>query len=283
MFPHDETLDEGENPAWDFLVKACALFAPISVEDDSMSWKCPFCNVPNPDMWNPLCAIHDNKGKPLSEPRKQISNFIKTAVFMGELGEAVTAQLFWTVCRNDECREIVVMVRHGHHAATRPPSLADLDLWFAIPKKRNPRPIADAVPEPYRTDYIEAASILEDSPRMSAVLSRRILTDLLAEYGHLKGYKLSKQTEKVAADATYPTRLRENVEHFREIADFGAHTQKDETGAIIPVTLEEAEWTLELLDGFFDYYILAQEQNKKRRVEFDKKIEAAGRKPIGKS
>ena len=79
-----------------------------------MAWTCPFCNVPNPDMWNPLGVIDDEKGKPLGEPQKQITNFIRKMVSASDLGKAVAAQLFWTVCRNDECREIVVMVRHGY-------------------------------------------------------------------------------------------------------------------------------------------------------------------------
>ena len=108
------------------------------------------------------------------------------------------------------------------------------------------------------------------------------MADILAEYAGLKGQKLSKQTEKFAVDPQYPTPLRENVEYFREIAYFGAHTQKDEVGAIVDVSYKEADWTLELLTGFFDYFIVSRERHKRQRVEFDEKIKQAGRKPINK-
>ncbi len=274
----NELLDEttGRNEALEFLKNACAWFSPVSLETEM---KCPFCSSHTADAWQKFAVTTKADGKPLNEPLDSIHMSIG-------MNRQLFVKLLWLQCQNSQCRQIIVLVRRNEYDRTKVPA-GDVEImspmWFAVPQKRSPRSIAAEVPEPYRTDYIEAATILEASPRMSAVLSRRILTDLLAEYANLKGYKLSKQTEKVAADATYPTRLRENVEHFREIADFGAHTQKDETGAIIDVTLEEAEWTLELLDGFFDYFIVAQELNKKRREDFDKKIAAAGRKPIDKS
>jgi hypothetical protein len=244
--------------------------------------KCVYCNHDIPALWQQLYTTTSKKGTPLGAPTENITVHIGMRGQNHDQPWSSTAQLFWMQCPNDKCGELLIVVRHGYHNGRVSLNLALAEIWYALPKKRCPRPIAEEVPEPFKTDYIEAAMILEDSPRMSAVLSRRILADVLAEYANLKGFKLSKQTEKFVADTTYPTPLRDNVEHFREIADFGAHTQKDETGAIIDVTLEEAEWTLELLDGFFDYFIVARERDKKRREAFDKKIADAGRKPLDK-
>ena len=68
---------------------------------------------------------------------------------------------------------------------------------------------------------------------------------------------------------------------LREIGDFGGHTQKDQTtGEIIEITAKEAEWTLTVIDGLFDYFIVGPARDKQRRAEFDKKIEKAGRRSI---
>ena len=212
--------------------------------------KCPHCNHYIPALWQKTLAITDDAGRALLKPTDDLTVHIGMRGEKLDIPMSVTAQLFWMKCPNDECHELLVMVHHGYHDTRTALSRMEKDAWYAVPKRRSRRPIANEVPEPFRTDYIEAAMILEDSPRMSAVLSRRILTDVLAEYANLKEYKLSKQTEQFVADHTYSTPLRENVEHFREIADFGAHTQKDDTGTIIDVTLEEAAWTLNCLMAF---------------------------------
>jgi hypothetical protein len=75
--------------------------------------------------------------------------------------------------------------------------------------------------------------------------------------------------------------LRENLHHFREVADFGAHTQKDDQQAAnIDVGREEAEWTLDVLDRLFDYFIATPAQDRKMREAMDERIKSAGRKPI---
>jgi hypothetical protein len=127
---------------------------------------------------------------------------------------------------------------------------------------------------------LEAAAILDLSPRMSAVLSRRILGDLLERYAGQSRFFLTDRIDKFIADTTHPSYLRENLHHFREIADFGAHTQKNDQAEIINVDRAEAAWTLDILDSLFDYFIVAPERNRTLREAMDKKIEDAGRKPL---
>jgi hypothetical protein len=260
---------EGENPAWDFLVEACALFAPISVEEMMAAYACPFCNAKIPVLWQPLCRITGTDGKPLATPEKKIRvNLQRAAIYAHDT--AVTVELFWMQC--PACYEVIVTVRRGYHGAVEQLNLATCELWFAVPKHRSPRQIADEVPEPYRTDYIEAATILKDSPRMSSVLSRRILQDLLEQFAGRTEYKLEDRIDNFMADAQYPSNLKENLHHLRDIANFSAHTKKEKaTGDIIAVDHDEAEWTLEVVDGLFDYFIVAPERDKQRRVSWDAK------------
>ena len=115
---------------------------------------------------------------------------------------------------------------------------------------------------------------------MSAVLSRSILADLLEQYGGFTDFNLSKRVDAFRAESSNPTNLRENMHHFREIADFGAHTQKNDQNQIIPVDREGAEWMLDFLDRLFDYYIVAPQKDRLMREQWDKKLADAGRKPI---
>ena len=116
---------------------------------------------------------------------------------------------------------------------------------------------------------------------MSAALSRRILADILLDKVKHNHFKLSSRIDAFIKDQSNPRPLRENLHYFREIADFGVHTQKDDvTGAIIDVTNEEAEWCLDVLDGLFDYYIVGPKHDEDVRRAFDEKLSQAGRKAI---
>lgn len=247
-----------------------------------MAVECPFCRCPTPEMWRPLVAIHDAQGQALKEPQQSLKFPLGRNPTL-VLDTAVFTEMFWMRCQNHKCQETIVLVRHGYPFWNQAVNLADLDMWYAVPQKRNPRTLDPLIKEPFRRDYTEAALILEDSPRMSAVLSRRILGDLLKTFAGRPEYNLATRIDNFIEDAQFPSAIKGNLHHLREIADFGAHTQQDQTsGEIIDVGREEAEWTLEVIDGLFDYFIIGPEKDRERRTKFDKKIEQAGRKPIKK-
>src|SRR2546426_99767 len=129
-------------------------------------------------------------------------------------------------------------------------------------------------------DFDEAASILDRSPRMSAVLSRRILADLLEEYAQRAQYNLADRIDSFNEDTTHPRRLRENLHYLREIADLSAHTKKNDQAAIVEVETAEAEWTLEVVERLLDYFIVSAAKDKAVRDEVDQKLKDTGRKPI---
>jgi hypothetical protein len=113
------------------------------------------------------------------------------------------------------------------------------------------------VPNEFADDYVEAKVILADSPRMSAVLSRRILADLLKKYAGLTNFKLSDRINAFINNPAHPSRIKQNLHYLREIADFGAHTMTDSEDRVINATADEAEWTLKVVDDLFDYSSLA--------------------------
>jgi hypothetical protein len=68
------------------------------------------------------------------------------------------------------------------------------------------------------------------------------------------------------------------------MGNFGVHTQTDKTNdEIIDASPEEAEWTLTVIDGLFDYFIVGPERDKERRASFDAKLKRAGRDTLAKS
>jgi hypothetical protein len=61
------------------------------------------------------------------------------------------------------------------------------------------------------------------SPRMSAVLSRRVLADLLERYTGLTDFNPKARIDAFIEDKSHPYRLRENLGHLVEMGNFGAH------------------------------------------------------------
>lgn len=192
--------------------------------------------------------------------------------------EGVRIRISWMAC--PECFQILVRIRRSFwqprwdHVDNAEHATEE---WLAVPRKPASRPIDALVPEPYRQDYIEASAILDDSPRMSSVLSRRILQDLLQEFAGYDDYKLEDRINKFIADTKYPSPLKDNLHHLRDIANFSAHTKKDKaTGEIIDVGRDEAEWTLDVIDGLFDYFIVSPKRDAERRANWDQKRELTG-------
>lgn len=195
----------------------------------------------------------------------------------------VDVSVRWMQCPNDDCREILVLTGRRVGYATQAIDAVVPDVWYAFPQKPAARAIDPLVPDPFRRDYLEAAAILADSPKMSRVLSRRILADLLEKFAGRSEYNLASRIDKFIEDARYPSHLKDNLHHLREIGDFGAHAQKDiATGEILDAGPEEAEWTLEVIDSLFDYFIIAPERDKQRRAAWEQKMKDARRKPIKK-
>jgi len=54
----------------------------------------------------------------------------------------------------------------------------------------------------------------------------------------------------------------------------------DSEDRVIDVTPEEAEWTLRVVMGLFDYLIVGPAKDREMRAAIDEKLKAAGRKPI---
>jgi|SRR5690242_16813913 hypothetical protein len=99
--------------------------------------------------------------------------------------------------------------------------------------------------------------VLADSPKASAALSRRCLQTLLREEAKTKAKDLVEQIQEVLDSGKLPSYLAENIDAIRNIGNFAAHPIKStNTGEIVSVEPGEAEWTLDVLEELFDFYLI---------------------------
>ena len=128
-----------------------------------------------------------------------------------------------------------------------------------------------------RNDFQEAALILDLSPKMSAVMSRRILSDLLEEYAGRDEFLLGTKLENFGKDNRFPLAVRQNAQALNEAAKLGAHTKKNDQEEVIDVDRDEAEWMLGLVERFFEIFIIAPKRDERMRKQIEAKSDSVVR------
>jgi Domain of unknown function (DUF4145) len=143
-------------------------------------------------------------------------------------------------------------------------------------------PLPAEVPEPYATDYREAAEVLDISPKASAAVSRRCLQHILVDHAGVKqGDALSKQIQAVLDNAALPGELLDAIDAIRNVGNFAAHPSKDQhTGEVVDVEPGEAEWLLDVLEELFDFYFVRPEVLRKKREALNQKLADIGKPPM---
>lgn len=173
-----------------------------------------------------------------------------------------------------ECHESIITL-------TRLPSQGLTRLSFRAYPTSKSRPIASEVVDPYRQDFIEASKVLEDSPKASAALSRRNVQAVLRDKAATKSKDLYDQIEEVIKSGAVPSYISEGLHGVRVIGNFAAHPLKStNSGAIIEVEANEAEWNLETLERLFDFYFVQPSIAAKRKAEINSKLREAGKPEI---
>ena len=152
---------------------------------------------------------------------------------------------------------------------------------FLVFPRNASRPLPKEVTELYSKQFSQAVEVLPISHEASAAISRRCLQLLLREEAKVTPQDLSKEIQEVIDSHSLPSDLEESIDAIRIIGNFASHPIKStNTGEIVNVEEGEAEWTLEVLEDLFDYYLVKPIIRKKKRDALNQKLEDAGKKPM---
>lgn len=137
------------------------------------------------------------------------------------------------------------------------------------------RPIPPEVPKNLARDYREAATVIVNSPKASAALSRRILQAIIHEHAGIKKRNLFEEIQALIDAKTVPTHITDELDLIRHIGNWAAHPNRYETtGEIVDVEPNEAEACLDAIDGLFDFYFVQPAKSLQRRQALQQKIDA---------
>lgn len=185
-------------------------------------------------------------------------------------------------CPHSECKKQIIHLvkgkfRAGFADGEDPFILTSIETIERVLPPGSARPPAkEQVPGELADDYNEACLVLPYSAKASAALSRRCLQHLLELQGIPKS-RLADMIEKVLEQHGIPAHIRDTIDAIRHFGNYAAHPiESHETGEIIEVEPEEAEWTLDILEALFDFHYVHPEELRKRREALEKKLEDGG-------
>jgi hypothetical protein len=157
---------------------------------------------------------------------------------------------------------------------------ADRGATLVYPKGKY-KTLSDDVPPEYVKDYVESYNVLDNSPKASAALSRRLLQRLLEDKGNVKKADLYDEIQEVMDSKQLPTHLSESIDAIRNTGNFAAHPTKSKASSeIVDVEPGEAEWNLAVLEGLFDFYFVQPAQTQRRKDSLNEKLLKFGKSPM---
>ncbi len=231
--------------------------------------KCPHCNTAFADAFAYAQVAN------LSEVRSRT-------------GESLAPQILWsaTYQRCPQCHETIIFLAKLPYSQGPSPNQGGVPqphnakTFMAYPHAPS-RPVPPEVPSPYRDDFSEACTILADSPKASAALSRRCLQSILRDQAGTKARDLADQIDEVIKTGKVPPHIQGELDAVRLIGNFAAHlTKSTASGEIIDVEPGEADWNLDVLESLFEFYFVQPKLTEKRKAALNVKLKAAGKPEI---
>ena len=116
--------------------------------------------------------------------------------------------------------------------------------------------IPDYVPPAIRSDYIEAVSVLNASPKAAATLARRCLQGMIHDFWDIHEKNLNAEIS--ALREKIPAAQWAAVDALRKLGNIGAHMESD-VDRIIDIDPDEAEKLLRLIELLIKEWYIARD------------------------
>jgi hypothetical protein len=191
-----------------------------------------------------------------------------------EIGSDIEGKFMFVVRTCPSCNKFVIHLAKNH-------GNRNVNSRLVYPESYSRSPLPPEVPKKYSTDYIEACTVLDDSPKASAALSRRCLQNVLREEAKVKKGDLSNEIQETIDSGKLPAHLIQSLDAIRNIGNFAAHPIKSKSsGEILDVETGEAEWNLDVLESLFDFYFVQPEILNRKKAALNAKLSDAGKPPM---
>lgn len=152
--------------------------------------------------------------------------------------------VFHIKCANRSCSKITVV---GIDAVT--------GKQFDIYPHNVHKVFPDYVPVAVRSDYVEAVTIMKDSPKASATLLRRCLQGMIRDFWDINKNKLKDAIDELQTKV--PANQWRAIDGLRRLGNIGAHMEKD-INLIVDIDEGEAEKLAKLVELLIENWYVAR-------------------------
>lgn len=119
--------------------------------------------------------------------------------------------------------------------------------------------LPDYIPEAIKSDYLEACTIRDLSPKSAAALCRRCLQGMIHDFWGIHEKNLNAELSTLKSHIS--PRSWQAIDSLRQIGNIGAHMEHD-VNLIVDIDPEEADVLIRLIEYlFYDWYISRHESN----------------------
>lgn len=134
------------------------------------------------------------------------------------------------------------------------PCNKQMDFSFCYPPV-NKMPLPDYIPSAIRSDYSEAVSLVDLSPKASATLSRRCLQGMIHDFWGINQGNLNREISSLKGKV--PDTQWKAIDGLRKIGNIGAHMEQD-VSLIVDVEPDEAGKLVKLIELLMQKWYIAR-------------------------
>ena len=152
--------------------------------------------------------------------------------------------IYHIMCTNKTCSKVTVVARNIVSKKQ-----------FDINPQRVYKEFPDYIPQQIRCDYVEAVSIIQESPKASATLLRRCLQGMIRDFWNIIGKNLKDEIDELQNKV--PSTQWKAIDGLRKIGNIGAHMEKD-INLIIDIEKDEAKRLASLIELLMDKWYISR-------------------------
>ena len=147
-------------------------------------------------------------------------------------------------CTNKQCAKTTVVAKSET-------TNKQFDLYPQHVHKEFP----EYVPAPIREDYVEAVTIMQDSPKAASTLLRRCLQGMIRDFWGISKRTLKEEIDELQSKVN-PTQWKA-IDGLRRLGNIGAHMEKD-INLIVEIDEGEATKLATLIELLIDKWYVAR-------------------------
>ena len=150
-------------------------------------------------------------------------------------------------CNNEKCKKITVVARNSNNFNKQ---------WDIIPENLH-KHYPEYIPHQIRDDYVEASSIINNSPKAAATLLRRCLQGMIHDFWNIHEKNLNAEITMLKEKV--PASQWDAIDALRKMGNIGAHMEHD-VNLVIDIDRDEVIKLQKLIELLLEKWYISRHE-----------------------